>query len=308
MIVSRIGIDVSKAHLDVSIDQGKVFRTPNTDEGFRQLLQKLPAESHVHLESSGGYERRVRRALRQAGHNVSTHDPLKVRRIAQAGPRRGKTDALDARLLSRAGSLLPAQPEKSPEREALCDLSRAIDSLKDDVAKLKVQSKAPELDPVVQEAYARVIRSTGLEIEKLEQEFKRRVKTSGQAERYKLALSVPGVGPSLARVAVSELPEELGTTAQTASYAGVAPLDRQSGQTRQPSRIGRGNSRLKAALYMPALSCVRRFDWAKDHYARLRARGRTHQQAMVAVMRRLLVRLAAVLKRGSPWQDAPAGT
>ena len=82
-------------------------------------------------------------------------------------------------------------------------------------------------------------------------------------------------------------------------------MDRSSGKHNPPARLGRGNTHLKAALYMPAVTALRREEWAKNLYARLRQKGRTHDQAIVPIMRRLLTRVVVVLKRGTPWEDEP---
>jgi transposase len=308
--VVEVGIDVSKDFLDVCIDGGRPFRVPNTPEGCNALAERLPSGATVHLESSGGYERVPRRLLGAAGFQVRTHDPLKVRRMAQAKGQRGKTDALDARHLSGEGRSLTSQPEKSPEREALCDISRTIGELKATAAQLKTRAGLPALEDCARGALLRSADAIGLQVRILEKEYLGRVKASTLRQRHSLALTVPGVGPCLARVVSCELPESIEpfTDAQLTSYAGVAPIDDQSGKKKAPARIGRGNSRIKGALYMPALCCIRRQEWAKDLYARLRARGRVHQQAVVAVMRRLLLRILDVIRRGTPWVDKRPAT
>lgn len=306
-VSAQVGIDVCKDHLDVSIDGCKPLRVANSVEGCGELVNRLPAGSVIHLESTGGYERIPRRLLAEAGFLVKVHDPFKVRRMAQARARRGKTDALDAKHLAQAGPDLLAQQEKSPDREKLCDLSRAIDQLKATAASMRVRAAMPGLDTFVKASFLEVATNLSAQVRSMEKEFVRRVKLSPLKAKYELALTVPGVGPCLARVAVCELPEDLCafTVAQLTSYAGVAPIDDESGKSRKPARIRRGNARLKAALYMPALSCISLQPWAKDLYARLRARGRAHQQAAIAVMRRLLMRILQVLQRGSAWKAEP---
>ena len=306
-VASQVGIDISKDFLDVSIDGGKPFRVKNNKGGIEKLKASLELGAEIHLESSGGHERLVRRELDEAGFAVSTHCPFKVRRMAQAKALHGKTDALDARHLSQTGRDLPAQAPKSRERESLCELSRAIGELKMEAAQWKVRAQAPQLDPVVKKAYLESAKAQAKQVKTLEKEFVKRVKASAYSQRYLLVQTIPGVGPVLAQVAVAELPDSIEqfTGEQITSYAGLAPMDRQSGSSRRASRIGHGNSRLKGALYMPALHCAQRVDWARSLYARLRARGRAHQQAMVAVMRRLLRMIVAVLHRGSAWTAEP---
>jgi transposase len=305
-IVREIGIDVSKSHLDVSVDGTRPSRIANTAAACENLALELPRPCRVHLEASGGYERTARRTLAKAGIEVCVHDALKVRRMIQARAGKAKTDPIDARNVARLAPQVPTQESKSLKHEALTDLSRGIDQLKRTAAHYVVRAGAAQLEPLVRQAYLQIARTLRLKAKGLEQQFVKRVQASELAAAYKLALSVPGVGPVLARVAVCEMPQQMEdfTTAQVASYAGLAPIDDSSGK-RTGARIGRGNSHLKGACYMPAVSALRHQKWARDLYARLLAKGRHHQQAIVAVMRRLLVRIAAVLKRGSPWKDEP---
>ena len=134
------------------------------------------------------------------------------------------------------------------------------------------------------------------------------VKESSLKERYELALTVPRVGVNLARVAICELPQDLErwSIRQISSYAGVAPLDDQSGRKNLPAKLPKHkNPHLKGALYMPAMGLIMHHPWAKTAYTRLRSRGLTHQQALIPIMHKLLFHLVAVLKRGSAWQAEP---
>jgi transposase len=299
----EVGIDVSRAFLDVSLGGAKPFRVPNTPESCLELAERLPSGSVVHLEASGGCERIPRRVLTDAGLTVRTLDPLRVRRMAQAKGKRGKTDSLDAMHLAVSGGSLEPQREKTRFREELCDLSRAIEDIKQDCACLKVKAGVPGLDGYTRDSLLEGARLLRRLAEEMHREHLRRIKGSEQEARHALAVSVPGVGPVLARVACCEIPEsfEQFSDAQLTSYAGVAPVPDQSGDRKPRARVRRGNSRLKAALYMPAICCVRSQEWARSLYKRLRARGRAHQQAIVAVMRRLLIRILQVLRRGTPW-------
>jgi len=307
IVASQAGIDVSKDELVTSIDQAKTFTVPNHEEGAKRIALALPEGCTVHLESSGGYERTAARVLRAAGFRVQVHNPLKARRLAQGTGRKAKTDPIDARMLSRSGHLLPASQPKSQERQGLCDLSRAIDALKGTAASYKKKMSAPELDEEAKKAYSALVKGLQGQLRKLEGQFVRRVKASSFKERYELALSVPCVGPVAARVCVCELPEDLyeQPASHMSSYAGLAPIDNSSGKHKGPSRIGRGNARLKKGFYMAGVCALRFQPWAKALYARLMARGKVHDQAMVAVMRRMLLRVVCVLQRGSSWQDEP---
>lgn len=309
-LVAQVGIDVAKHELVVSVNEGKPFTVANTAEGCKELLEFLPSKAFVHLEASGSYERTVRRVLEEGGLQVRVHNPLKVRRLAQARGRSAKTDQVDAVGLSRSGCLLPHRPVKSLERQKLADLSRAIGSIKQTIAGYKRHLGFPELDDDAAEAYTQAAALLQAKVDELQKKLGKRLAASSFAGRYELLLSVPGVGARTAAILVCELPEDVAerTSAQISSFAGLAPIDDSSGLRHGPARLGHGNRRLKAALYMGALSAVRTQVWAKDLYCRLRAKAKGHQAAISAVMRRLLVRVVAVIKRGSPWQEEPLKT
>lgn len=307
IVAPEVGIDVSKMELMISVDKGKPFKTSNTLEGAIQLARVLPPGSIIHLESTGGYERVAVKTLRDFGFEVRVHNPLRARRLAQGLGQRAKTDPIDARMLSATGSLLPVGKAKSDERKDLADFSRSIDALKKTIASYKKRAKMPGLDPDAKRAYETVIAILQKEARELEKRFAKRVKNSSCRLQYGLAQSVPHIGPVAARVCICELPEDLPeqSAAKMSSYAGIAPINHSSGNYNPPAKIARGNKRLKKALYMSAVSALRQEDWAKNLYQRLLAKGKTHDQAIIPIMRKLLVRVVCVLKRGTPWQDVP---
>lgn len=306
IVASQVGIDVASQELVTSIDEGKPFCTPNTQEGAEQIARSLPAGCTVHLESTGGYERIALRVLRNAGFDVRIHNPLRARRVAQGTGSGAKTDPIDAVMLSEKGKLLPLHEPKAAERRDLADFSRAIDTIKETIAGYKKRRGMPELDQAAKDAYDAVINVLQAQAKQLEKSFVKRVKNSPYNEQYKLAISVRCVGPVAARVCVCELPEDfkLKPTNHSTSYAGIAPIENSSGK-RKKAHIGRGNARLKGGIYMCAVTALRDEPWARTLYTRLIAQGRTHDQAIVPIMRRILVRVVCVLKRGSPWQAEP---
>jgi transposase len=307
IVASQIGVDVSKDELVVSIDGGKPLCFANTPAGGLALLELLPTQSVVHLEASGGYERLVRRLLEEGGVKALLHNPLKPKRMAQAKGRKAKTDPVDARSLSEWGALLPEGSVRNLERQKLADHQRAIQTLKEISADLKKRLGVPELDVPARELYTSSLLDLEKRIQLSQKALEQRVKESAFSSWYKLLLSVPGLGRVSAVALICELPEDFRerSAAQICSYAGLAPIDDSSGKRQGQARLGRGNFRLKGALYMPALSVMKSQPWAKELYARLRAKGRSHQTAVVAVMRRLLVRAVVVLQRGTPWQVEP---
>jgi transposase len=309
-IPAEVGIDVSKDRLDVCVEGGKPFQAPNSQEGLEEIARLLPAGARVHLEASGGYERKAVRLLRAKGFGVDVHDPLRAKRLGQALSGKAKTDPLDARRLGELGRQLPSQAERSAEEELLRETLRAAQTLKTTAAEYKRRAKGPELSERARRAFEKAAEDLAASARELEECFEREAKGSKIGRRAELARSVPGIGPVVSRVLACELPPDAEKTdaGRIASFVGLAPMDDSSGSRTNRKRIAEGCSWIKKALYLAALACVRTQEWAKDLYARLRAKGRAHRQAMVAVMRRLLVRAHAVLKRGSPWKDETQNT
>lgn len=120
-----------------------------------------------------------------------------------------------------------------------------------------------------------------------------------------LLTTLDGIGPTTAARLVAELGDiaSFRSAAAIASYVGAIPGLRQSGK-RQASRAGltpHGNARLRAALWMPTLTAVRKNAWLRAYYEGLRARGKLPKVALVAAMRKLLIAVYFVAKHRKPF-------
>jgi transposase len=280
----------------------------NDPEGMDHLKKWLEGYGGVaSVEASGGYERLLVRTMQGGAWRVDVHNPRRIRRLAQGLGIEAKTDPLDAGVLAVASRVSQPAPPKSEDQETLADISRTIEQLTRDRSDNLKRLRRSWISPEVREALERVCASMTESIRLLEKEFRAKLRASRFKERSKLAQTVPSVGPVLARVLVSELPEDLSrfTPKQVCSYCGVAPMDDSSGKRHGRKHVRGGNKRVKAALYMPAINAIQRQDWAAKLYSGLLAKGKTHQEAIVAVMRRLLLRVLSVLNRGSAWQTEP---
>jgi transposase len=307
-----VGIDVSKDILDVYIDcpgSAKRLRLSNDVKGIAKLKAALKGGNFlIALEASGRYEAKVRHALENAGFEVRVQNPRLIRRLAEGLGIQAKTDLIDAHLLARTANLCARNEPRSKEREILGDLQRTISMLKKERTAHLKRLAAPGFCPLAAKSLSQLVKAIDKEICALEKAFEKEVANTQLQETYKLCQTIPGVGPALARTAVCELPENLQnwTPRQIASYAGLAPLDDSSGKRQGYAKLGKhGNMHLKAALYMPALTLLSKAEWAKTIYRKLRAKGKAHQQAIVAIMRKLLLQLVAILKRGTAWQPVP---
>jgi transposase len=305
------GIDVGKRRLDVAV-HGLEDETAVTNDvaGVGELIAWLRAREvgRVGLEASGGYERGVRAALDEAGFEVVVHQPIEVRRFAQLKRWRAKNDRLDARLIAAATAQVEAvKAAQDPRLVELAERLTAYEQVTDQAAELKTFLESVTLKDVA--ALVRTqIRSLERAKAKLAGDILRRLKAEADLiARFRLLISLPGIGPIVAATLVIRMPE-LGAMrrGQAASLIGVAPFDRDSGQWKGLRFISGGRARPRRMLYLAAVT-AKRFDPGLKTFAeRLVARGKPAKLVTVAVMRKLIEAANLVLQRGQPWLKQPA--
>jgi transposase len=305
-----VGIDVSKTSLDVHVlPEGEAYQVARNADGIDELVRRLAASAPriIAIEATGGFETVVAAGLAAAKLPVVVVNPAQVRAFAQALGKRAKTDPLDAAVIARF-----AEATK-PELRALPD--EATRQLADFVARRRqiVQMLTAERNREQHAATRKTAKSCQRLIKALERELAdvdEDIDTAVRGspvwrEKQDLMRSVPGIGPVISRTMLADLPE-LGTLDRRAIAAlcGLAPWTRQSGQWRGKSFIGGGRSSVRAALFMGALVAVKRSRVFAAFYERLLAKGKAKMSALIAVARKLLVVLNAVLRDGQRWDEA----
>jgi len=304
-----VGIDVSKQYLDVALgsDDPRPFRVPNSPDGIKRLLQRLRERevALIVLEATGGWERPVLRALLEAQHPAARVAPGRVRYFARSIGLLAKTDRLDARVLALYGERTSPSPTVLPsaERQRLEALvsrrAQLIDMRTAERNRLGVteneqirQSIADHLDWLGEQ-----IRQVEKDIEAVIAEVEEL-----QAQREILE-SVPGVGIVTVSVLLAKMPE-LGKVnrKQIAALAGLAPFNRDSGHKRGKRYIQGGRSDVRSVLYMAALSAIRFNPILRAFYKRLEEKGKPFKVAIVAVMRKLLTILNAMVASRQLWR------
>ena len=304
-----VGIDVSKATLDVAIlPTGRHFVVSNDEAGIDELLGGLEDPNKpilVVLEASGGYERAVAAAIAASGIAVAVVNPRQTRDFARATGKLAKTDRLDAKALAGFAKAVRPKPIALPEEEA--QEFRAILARRRQLIQM-MSAEKNRLGSASSKAVARRIQA---HVRWLEKELSRTDRDLDEAiegspafkENEALLRSVPGVGPLLCRTLLSESPE-LGSLAprELSALVGVAPLNRDSGTLRGKRAVWGGRSRVRQALYMSALVASRHNPHIKEFYERLVASGKPKKVALVACMRKLLVILNALLRDRTPWR------
>jgi transposase len=306
-----VGIDVSKDRLDVAVlPEGSTLVVLRDGKGLAELCERLRALEPmlVAIEATGGFESVAAAALASAGLPVVVVNPAQVRHFAKAMGQRAKTDAIDAAVIARF-----AQATK-PQVRALPDAATRL--LADLVARRRqiVDMMAAERQRRGRTTVRRLLRSIDRLLAALQKELSEidaEIDTSIRGspvwrETEDLLASVPGVGPVTARTLIAEMPE-LGTLGrrQIAALAGLAPFVRQSGQWKGKSMVAGGRKSVRTALFMAAIVAGRYNPILKAFRNRLIAAGKPKMVAAIAVARKLLTILNAILRDRRPWNATP---
>ncbi len=300
------GIDIGKSKLDVAVHGLEdAVQVDNERAGFATLIDWLRARDvgRVGMEATGGYERGVRLALEAVGFEVVVHQPAEVRIFAKLKRLRAKNDRVDARLIAAATAQVDAvRAAQDPRLADLAERLTAYEQITDQAADLKTFMEHVTLKDLKRELLNQIKSLLRLKA-KLAAEILRQVKTHADLlARYRLVISLPGIGPIVGLTLVIRMPE-LGQMrhGQAAALIGVAPYDRDSGQYKGLRFISGGRGRPRKMLYLAALSAKRYDPRLKAFADQLLARGKPPKVAIVAVMRKLIEAANLVLQRQQPW-------
>lgn len=306
-----VGIDVSKARLDIAVRPGqRYWHCPNTLEGIAALIQPLRelAPMRIVLEASGGLETALAAALAAAELPLAVVNPRQVRDFAKATGTLAKTDALDAQVLAHF-----AEAIRPPVRALASSELAELDALADRRAQLvrmhaaeqnRLASAPACVHPDIQAHLAWL----QARIDNANTDLRKRIEASAVwRAKDDLLQSMSGVGPVLSALLIAAVPE-LGSVnnRQIAKLIGLAPLNRDSGKHRGTRRIFGGRAQVRSALYMPTRAAIRFNPFIKALYERLKGAGKPEKVAVTACMRKMLIVLNAMVRTNTPWQPPTA--
>lgn len=305
-----VGIDVSKATLDVAIgSDGEVVQVENSEVGVAELVKRLleVRPRLVVLEATGGYESLVAGAIAGRGIEVAVVNPRQVRDFAKATGVLAKTDRIDARVLARFAEAVRPEPRPLPTEE-MKELDEYLSRRRQLVDMLTMEKNRLAIA-----ATGRLKKNLERHIAWLEEALRRANDDIDTAirnspawrEQEDLLRSVPGIGPVSARTMLAELPE-LGklNRKKIAALVGVAPLNRDSGTLQGTRTCWGGRAQVRQVLYMAAISAIRCNPTIRRTYVALRDRGKKHKVAVVACMRKLLTTLTAMVRDQRRWNPS----
>ena len=306
-----VGIDVSKATLDISIS-GKHFKIENAKDAIllfieKEIICKKMLPILVCLESTGGYETVAMLCFQSSNISIHRAHPNRVHAFAKASGHFAKTDKLDARLLEKYAAFVAHEetgdvPVSEASRE-LRELRSVERNLMEDLHASqcrfkKISGKAAKHIKVQIEFIQnqlKVVRKDIAETIGSDDDLKHRQDT---------LMSYKGVAKQISSTLLSELPE-LGSLSnkQIASLAGVVPKTYESGIKKSHGHITGGRFYVRKALYMAALVASRHNDAIKVFYKRLIAAGKAKKVALVAIMRKIIICLNAMVKNNKIYEE-----
>ena len=304
-------LDVSKDRLDVAVrptGEGCVFK--RTAAGIEDLVAWLKTLSPalVAIEATGGFETVVASGLASAGLPVVVVNPAQVRAFAMALGKRAKTDPIDAAVIAHFAAATKPQLRQLPDEmtRGLADLVARRRQIVEIIA-AEGQRARRISDHRLSRSIARLRKALEKGLAELDRVISDHMRGSTVwVDKEKLLESVPGVGKTIARTLIAELPE-LGSLdrRRIAALVGLAPWTRQSGRWRGKSFIGGGRKSVRSSLFIGAMVAARYNPQLKQFRDKLVAAGKSKVLALVAVARKLITILNAILRDRRPWQPPP---
>jgi transposase len=261
------------------------------------------------MEATGSYWEGLALHLHGLGHRVSVINPARIKAFAESELLRTKTDAVDAALIARFCKRQEPEPwmPPPPEIRVLQALVRHYEHLKTTRAQQSVYAQSSEAPPIVARSTQQVIAALDAQISQVEREIRKHFDDHPDLKRKRdLLTSIPGIGETTAGSLLAEIPhlDRFESAKAVSAYAGLSPRDRRSGSSihGRPRMCKTGNSRIRKALYMPAIVACRFNPALRPFVERLVAAGKHKRLIIGAVMRKLLVLAYAILRSGTRFE------
>lgn len=305
---SYIGLDISKNFIDVYIlPSNKYMQFNNNDKNIKKLVKKikmLPKQLVV-MEATGGYEKAVAESIAKEELAVCVVNPRQIRNFAKAMGKLAKTDKVDAMIIATYAQKISPKPNVScdKEQQKLQEVSRRRQQLVDLIT--MESNRLEKADKIMQTSIKRTIKFLEKELAAINKMQSDIIKNNQKYnKKSKLLQSIKGVGEQVSTVLIANLPE-LGQLShrEISALVGVAPLNCDSGQYKGKRATWGGRSYIRSKLYMAALVAVRFNQRLKHFYQSLCERGKSKKLALVAVMRKLLITMNAMMRNNEEWRE-----
>lgn len=303
-----VGVDVSKETLDVCDSQKNHQQIKNNCSSIKRYLNRIMTKQNIDLlvmEATGGYEKTLRWVCTEKNIPFHVAHPNQVYHFKKACGALAKTDKLDAEVLAKYGEQeeITANQVSTQKEEELKELVQRKIQLKEQIQAEKSRESCSLYYKGIKQSCQRIIKSLEKELKLINSTIKRESKEiSGYQEKQARLKSFKGVGEEVSESLLILVPE-LGkvTRNEISALLGVAPYNRDSGKWKGKRSIRGGRFEARKLLYMSALVSIRYNPRMKTYYEELRNRGKIFKVAIVAVMRKIICTLNAMLRDGVNW-------
>lgn len=303
-----VGVDVSKAHLDVYIDPIETSkRIANNEIEIAKLIKGFSKYviKQIAFESTGGYECLFKKMLAKTSYKAWCIDPKRIKSFIRSQGIKAKTDRIDAKMIAQFARKNESNYQPlilSEEALRLKSYMRRRVDLSELISLEKKRMNHPKED-CNKEIIAAHIAYMQEQIKQLEEQVFQLIKCNQNwQEQYSIITSAPGMGPITAATLIAFVPEiGLIDSKKIAALVGVAPYTKQSGIYQGKEKIQEGRSIPRKALYMAALSAIQTNSWFAEFYLRLIKNGKAPKVALIATMHKMLITINAMVKNQKFW-------
>lgn len=317
-----LGIDVSKKTIDVHLHLKNVKKVfDNSDKGFKLMINWVEKQSGIQIkeiaicfEHTGLYSLSLAVYLDKNKIIYSMVPALEIKN--SLGITRGKSDEVDALRISEYAYLRrdTLQAYQLPS-EAILKLQKLVSlraklvtqraGYKGALKENKEMLKQTE-NKLFFKIQKKMITYFSKEIDSIEQEIKILIKSDDEINRlYDLITSVKGIGFVLAShfLIITNCFTCFENSRQFACYAGIAPFERQSGTSlNKAARVSHfANKKMKALLNVGAWSAIQNDPEIRNYYKKRVQSGKSKMSTVNIVRNKLVHRVFAVVKRGTPY-------
>jgi len=306
-----VGVDVSKSWVDIADTGGRKARVDNNVAALIGVFTgswSREACANMVCEATGGYERALMQVADALGLPLRRIHPNRARAFAKARTRLAKTDAIDAETLAAFAAFTVDEetlPHKSPQQQELAEMVSRLGQLKDQRQSESCRAKQAEGE-MVRASLKAMLDFLEEQIVAVQKAIDAAIAADPVlARNARLLRSCKGIGPQTAQAILAFLPE-IGTLnrRRIAALVGVAPITRRSGSSMNAAHIEGGRKHLRDILFMAALTASTHNPPCKTFYNRLRTNGKPHKVALIALTRKLVTTLNAIIKSQKPFKTA----
>ena len=300
----QIGVDVSKADLEIVIEGQKPFTLSNDRKTIKSLLRQLPARCEIALEATNNYHLELAEQAHRAGHVVFLINGFRLNRYREAIGGRAKTDRTGTLLLLRylqneRKELTPWEPPCAAFNQIMSLLRRRAKLVQ---AKGILQQSLADI-PLLNASLKGLVRQLGRVEALIERHIRAVLKEAAWMDNAKRCMGIEGVG-ALTGAALATVFKR-GNFRSSDAYIAFLGLDvrvKESGTFKgKRSLTKKGDSEVRRLLYMAAMTARRMPGW-KDVYQRYLDRGLASTQALNILARKIARIAFALMKNQSEYQ------